>query len=342
MKAMTVYLLPHSSFRGSNPPRSDTLFGAICWGYRLLFGEDKLINVLDEFKEHPVPFLISSLFEYTEVDQKKTHYLPKPLANPYRPEKFTTDMPPLKKLEALKRLSKKRIVTESDFTKIIRGEKGDKDFYEKILCELEKGGKPKKSGIRNAQIPHSAINRLTGAVEGPRFFYTEEYSPASDSGEQAGLFFCVKCRAGFENDLKTIFRFLADKGIGGGASVGKGHIKSMEIVDDYLPYKELEEETGHVVTLSLTFPDDSIRPILSKCWYELEKRQGKIESMYVQPGHVWKDHLILLKEGSTFSKNERAYYGENKIVREDDGNLGFDVQHYGYAFTVNTKHVNNF
>ena len=63
--------------------------------------------------------------------------------------------------------------------------------------------------------------------------------------------------------------------------------------------------------------------------------------MYVQPGHIWKDHLILLKEGSTFPKNGRAYYGKNNIVRKDDGELGFDVQHYGYGFTVNTKHVKN-
>ena len=335
MKAMTVYLLPHSSFRGSRPLRSDTLFGAICWGYRLLFGEDKLLDVLEEFEQHPVPFLISSLFTY-EVDQGKIHYLPKPLADPYRPEKFASDKPSLQELEALKSVNKKPIVTDSEFTKIIRGEMGDKDFYEEILHGSERERKP---DIKNVQIPHSAINRLTGSVEGPRFFYTEECLSSSDSGDQVGLFFCVKCREGFENDLKTIFRFLADKGIGGGASVGKGHIKSIEIVDNYLPYTEPEEETEHVLTLSLTFPDDSIRPILSKCWYELEKRQGKIESMYVQPGHIWKDHLILLKEGSTFPKNERTYYGANKVVRKDDGNLGFDVQHYGYAFTVKTKHA---
>jgi CRISPR/Cas system CSM-associated protein Csm4 (group 5 of RAMP superfamily) len=126
--------------------------------------------------------------------------------------------------------------------------------------------------------------------------------------------------------------------------VGKGHIKKIEFIDA-LPYEEPpDEEASYAITLSLMFPDASLRKKLSACWYDLEKRQGKIECMYADPGsgHIWKDHLLLLKEGSTFPKNDQKFYGENRIVRKDDGTLGFDVHHYGYAFTVNTKHVKNF
>jgi hypothetical protein len=82
-----------------------------------------------------------------------------------------------------------------------------------------------------------------------------------------------------------------------------------------------------------------MRAMLSKSWYTLETRQGKIECMYANPAHIWKDRVLMLKEGSTFPKYERNYYGANPIVRQDDENLGFAVQHYGYAFPVNTLHV---
>ena len=56
-------------------------------------------------------------------------------------------------------------------------------------------------------------------------------------------------------------------------------------------------------------------------------------------GHIWKDHLLMLQEGSTFPHNGQPYYGENRVVREGKHDLGFDVQHYGYAFMVKTKHI---
>jgi CRISPR type III-A-associated RAMP protein Csm4 len=245
-------------------------------------------------------------------------------------------------------LQKKHTVSANDFSEVIYGKKSEQAFYEQILQELqeEKGNKrkgPQPISIHHVQQPHRAINRLTGSVDSPRFFYTEEFFLSSPSEGQTGLFCCVKCREELANDLKAIFYFLADTGIGGGASVGKGHIQAVDIVNDYLPYEEPQEETEHIVTLSLTFPDESLRRVLAKSWYVLEKRQGKVESMYTTPGpegHVWKDHVLMLKEGSVFPQNGgQSYYGENRIVREGKHDLGFDVQQYGYAFTVNTNHI---
>jgi CRISPR-associated protein Csm4 len=331
MQAMTVYLRPDSSFRGSRPPRSDTLFGAICWGYELLFGEPRLISLLNAFQSESAPFLISSMFPYTEKDGQRSLSLPKPYTKPYQlPDNESLD---LAKLKALKNLKKLGTVDLDEFSAMLNGEKTEAMFYQEILT----GTRHRRTQGQYFDVPHAAINRLTGSVEGPRFFYTEEYTPASEAQKQAGLFFLVKCREDLAADLQTVFRFLGDKGLGGGVSVGKGHFQIVKIADE-LPYREPPEAT-HVVTLSLTFPCEVIRSRLSESWYDIERRQGKIESMYAHVEHIWKDHLIMLKEGSTFPKNGQPFYGENRIVRRDDGKLGFDVRHYGYAFTVNTRHI---
>jgi CRISPR-associated protein Csm4 len=60
-------MLLRFSFRPLSPfkhfPESFTLFGAICWGVRVLYGEDELEKMLEAFLNEP-PFIISSpLFE---------------------------------------------------------------------------------------------------------------------------------------------------------------------------------------------------------------------------------------------------------------------------------------
>lgn len=322
MKAMTVYLVPHSSFRGNRPPRSDTLFGAICWGYRLLFGVEKLEQRLAEFTKISVPFLVSSLFPYTTHHTSKIHFLPKPLADVTGLLQASLE---LSEFEKLRRRQQRQFIPDTEFSSIIQGE----PFYDIGEHDIRH--------IQKFHVPRNSMNRLTGSIE--HLFYTEEFSSRSET--TAGLFFCLKYRADLENDLKTIIYFLGDKGIGGGSSVGKGHIQDVQFVDA-LPYEEpLDEESSYAITLSLTFPCTKMRAMLEHSWYDLEKRQGQVESMYVasESEHLRKDHLLLLKEGSTFPKSKGSYYGENRIVREDDGTLGFDVQHYGYAFTVNTLHL---
>ena len=338
MKSMTVYLVPHSSLRGERPPRSDTLFGALCWGYKLLFGNVRLQDLLRQFLAKNPPFLLSSMFMYVEDEAGKEHVFPKPFGLPFDPGRAEMSFD---ELRALKTLKKIRLVNERQFSEILAGKDVDWQLFADIMQQLQGKKTPAPQGVsvQSFQTPHSAINRLTGAVEGSRFYYTGEFALDARPGMQAGLFCCLKCKPEFLPDLKTVFAFLADKGIGGKASVGKGHFQRIEFADT-LPYQEPEEDCDHFLTLSLTFPDAHISSVLADSCYELEKRQGKLESMYTALGpraHIWKDHLLMLKEGSVFPENGQSCYGENPIARKDDGNLGFDAQHYGFAFPVKIK-----
>lgn len=66
---MIVYLQPKSAFSKSIP-RSDTLFGAICWAISLLYGVKKLECLLECYIEEKAPFIISSMFPYIKWDGK--------------------------------------------------------------------------------------------------------------------------------------------------------------------------------------------------------------------------------------------------------------------------------
>ncbi|HID66476.1 MAG TPA: hypothetical protein EYP32_06725, partial [Aquificaceae bacterium] len=54
------------TFRALSPatlfPESYTIFGAICWGIKILFGEKDLKEILERFKESPLFILSSPLF----------------------------------------------------------------------------------------------------------------------------------------------------------------------------------------------------------------------------------------------------------------------------------------
>ena len=134
MNEMTVYLRPHSSFLRSQPPRSDTLFGAMCWGYRVLFGNDALEEVLAQFRDTSVPFLISSMFRYIGQDGEKEHIFPKPYTAPLDLLEHIPN-PGLQELDAAKRVRNMRDVKGQDFSDILHGNKNDRAFFKQLLQE---------------------------------------------------------------------------------------------------------------------------------------------------------------------------------------------------------------
>lgn len=339
MHALTVYLTPHSSMRGHSFPRSDTLFGALCWGIWLVFGKQRLDQLFKAYDDGHIPFLLSSMFTYTRDETGVTHYLPKPLGEPYTPATLSPEA-----CRALQKLRQQQVVPDGTFTKMLNGHISENDLYHAWLHQPHQQHGHARPDLH--VMPHAMLNRLTGLREYNQVFYATEIGLRAPHDQQTqGVFFCVKYHKAFfpefAYELKTVLSVLADKGIGGGISSGNGQFETIEIVDG-LPYQEPPDaESKHVLTLSLTYPDQGVRKIFPKSWYRLERRQGKLETMYTAPttNHLWKDHLLMVQEGSTFPKNGQAHYGGLPIVRKAGDGFDFDVRQYGYAFTVNTKHA---
>jgi len=141
VKIYRVFLSPKAKINIF--PGSDTLFGAICWGIRWIYGEDKLESLLNDFFNHKRRFLISSVFPVLVRDNMRVYFFPMPklpgltleevkeLAKVYE-DKFGRDYKySLVKLkEELKMFEEAEMLSEGLFEKIVRGEKSFKDLFE--------------------------------------------------------------------------------------------------------------------------------------------------------------------------------------------------------------------
>ena len=307
---MIVYLKPRSPFF-KELPRSDTLFGAICWGIRWVFGEKDLEGLLERFAMNDPPFILSSAFPYREQNGQRLHLLPRPIL---KPEFAPPDT--LEKVEELKRIKKISYLHQSVFNDLINGRKKHIDLL---------GSNPKQ--FNSYETPGNAINRLTGAVDEGMLFFNSEVEV-----REGGLFFLVRCDQGMATYIQGAIRFLGDRGIGGNSSVGRGFFEP-EFSEDQII--EEPEQGDRCVGLSLVHPSEEDLKILTahQDWlsYELVKRKGHIESMFLNTSRVWKETLLMFKEGSVFPAYEgQVIRGCAPVVHRGV----FPVRHNGCAFAV--------
>lgn len=316
---MIVYMKFVSPFL-KGLPRSDTLFGGICWGIRWVFGEKALTDLLERFdndKGDP-PFTLSSAFPYVEEEGARLHFLPRPILPPALEEADD-----LKTLRGFKKFKKVRYLDRSDFNDLINGRATLKILYERFA-----DGQMARPDVHLFETPGNAINRLSGSVDEGRLFFSSEVSV-----KRGGLFFLVRCQDGeVAEQVRGAVRFLGDRGIGGDASVGRGafdpEFSDEEVIEE-------PEEGDRCMTLSLVHPTSNDLDFLSnrqdRLSYELVRRKGHVESMFMNVPRVWKETLLMFKEGSVFPvQGDRSIRGCAPVVHRD----AFPVRQNGYAYAV--------
>jgi CRISPR-associated protein Csm4 len=324
----SIQLAPEGPF--SEIPRSDTLFGAICWGIRLAQGEESLEDILARFDEGDPPFLISSAFSTIERDSgERLHLLPKPLLPGPRSDGEAVSNEWIEALQAWKRIE---YIPASLFTEIVTGERSGSDVIDELeasavvidgrthqrsrefLLPAESVQQPyrTKTRVRNA------VNRLTGATDGNLF---ERESVFFE--EKAGLHVCV------EGDIDTVVEALAvlqDRGIGGGKSVGQGQFR-LDGVEEVGAFPG--SDTERFCTLSLCVPQpERLDRLVSEGTYAVETRKGVVGNA-AKASNIWKRRVLALAEGSILPRLG-ATHGHNPVVADHfDG-----VQQFGYALPV--------
>ncbi len=344
-----VEINPRSSFK--TIPRSDTLFGAICWGIALLYGDEKLeSNFLKPFDRREPPFLISSAFPFVRCVDQVIRYFPIPsLPFPAREVLRFEDMKRDKLLKGA------RWITSEIFSQLLCGELS----FEKLCDELDsaQNSKQNKYVLQNAAIVernlidklsdelkiepsiivekltelyklgdtmHNSIDRLQGTVvEGALY-----YNPHNYFSPDAGCYFLLKVID--EEILEVLIpaiKFLEDRGIGGEVSTGQGNF-DLEIMQEK-PYIE-PEFANAVVILSLCHPTPEQLPQIMESnlsCYQVERRKGMIEAAFFDEIDLWKNTLLNFKEGSVLPPPE-DYWGCNPVVKETK----FKVRQFGYGF----------
>lgn len=357
---MIVYLKPRAPFAQA-VPRSDTLFGAVAWAIRLLYGEPELAELLGRFDaaiqaDAPPPFVLSSLFPYLKHENSTLRFLPRPLA---APAQMALNTP--QKYQLAKKLKQAALLSEAVFASVAQGELND----DGLLAELLKGKQGRfalhggalitqeelgsvrlfPSLYRNGETARNAINRLSSSTgdEGGQLFYTPiAAARALDATEAHTGFYCrvrmtETAAPGIGAKLKAAMHFLGEKGFGGDVSVGRGHCE-IEIDETA---SELGCDGGErLVLLSLLHPSAKDRAHFtasqSALLARLERRKGFLESAFTaSTRRFWKPTLVMLGEGATFPRdgNRRIYGSLFRDLSPRDG-IQFQPRINGLGYVV--------
>ena len=250
---------------------SDTLFSAFCHSYLLLYGEKELKNLLDRFIKDSLPFLISSTFPFWDNE----FYFPVPK----------------NQIPEEKELKKVQFVVKEDFEKLLQGERLNQEMKTIPPLNTEEKSMPWK--IQN--VPHVSLSRFSNQP-GEGFFHSGEVW----FNKEAGLFFLVSfVDKDFEKEFKATINLLADEGIGGDRSSGKGLFEIPVFGETEIKFPK---EANGFLTLSLYFPQKGEVSNLSKGFYELIERKGYIFSPSCQS--LRRKSVRMFAEGSLFPKDK--------------------------------------
>lgn len=332
MKTYSVRLLPLSSFQSL--PSSDTLFGAICWGIKRLYGEEKLLETLKEFNSGKPGFVLSSSFPLLQDKHGgSVSFYPKPLnaglsaddiegiAKDAIEKIFKKAMKGI--ITKYKKFKKTEYFSDSLFCSAIKG------MTERQLFEDYVSGKNKSVGsillqdseytsdsmsYKSATVQKNSIDRFTMSTseEGQTFYQREIYT-----SNTFNLHFLIMTDT--ISLLLPVFKYLEDKGISGNRSTGKGRFKVEVMGEKTLP---IISNSKSFINLSRYIPQtDEIEWEGNGNFYEVFPYRSKVESDGEFKGEdIWKSRVMYLKEGSCLeAKDKKEFYGGTPVVKEIGG-----------------------
>lgn len=308
MNIYKVDITPYSVFKSL--PSAYTIFGAISWAYRLLYGEENLTKLLNNFEQGNIPFLISSIFP----KQDKNLLLPKPILKSIR--KSTNQKIDFKKFKRI------NFIPIDLFTEILQG---------KIQDELELNLKLEEINLSTTKfatvdnIPHASIDRITGSTGEGGELYFEEIVAISE-----GYFFLAVESQEIKQKIESSLKVIEDIGLGGNRSIGFGKVKFGKLEE----IKQLKEyftnKTDRFITLSPVIPDNKIN--YKESFYDYFTFRGAVDNNYDFKGmDIWKNKVFYLKEGSQIKVKENSNYYGNLIKNQKAGK---NIYQYGLAFPL--------
>lgn len=328
MKEYIIHLEPQSSFETTL--HSDTLFGAICWGIRMLFGENKLLETLEAFSTDP-PFFLSSAFPF----RKNRYFLPMPVMEPIAHavlEQFldkektersyhSTKTGKIEIIDKYKLFNKISHIEAPYFKKFLKAQNQAElfqDYMDNMLKE------PDFSLMHTVQ--KNSLDRLTLSTGGSgNTFYASETSYR----EKYGLFFLLRCRD-IEDTIMPVLRFLEDSGLGANARTGKNWFKIARI-DEQSLFGNDDGDEDSFVTLSRYIKNETLD--IGKSYYKTVSVRSKVESRLEFAGEdIWKSRVTYVCAGSVITPlNKSNCYGRLAPVKTIHGKT---IYQYGFAFPV--------
>jgi CRISPR-associated protein Csm4 len=365
MQALALNLVPRGAFhlgeRGvgaeetTELAHADTLFSALCWAWRLLYGEQSLTQeLLPAFDNGSPPFLLSSALPYAGT----IRFWPRPAWLPWKMSDEERSV-----------LRRVRYVSTAIFCQLVAAQRppGDPTLIQDdqlwlstdelnqllptgldlrrvtafmrrraTLREYEEPAQaeyapPATRLWEIAEAPHVTLDRISSASE---IFHVGDVRFAEGCGP------CVLVRflsdeAAWRPRLLAAFRVMGDEGLGGKRSIGRGQF---DLVEENISIPEGDGDRA--VLLSLLNPKEEeishLLPDEPRVAYSLITRRGWVYSD--QARNLWRKRVTMLAEGSVVARpaDERPP-GRLVTVLEKGGKIPHDVYRYGYGFLVPLK-----
>ncbi len=292
--------------------RSDALWGALVQCRHLLYHDDweNLIN--DD------SFLVSSCFPF--IAGKRFYPVPHGA--------FDRVMMGIRGSE-LKKWKKIKYVSENLFQNIISGtfNATDSRLCGEYVCseKIDEG-----FGVKEYEVPRIGIDPVSGTAQEGAFFYcVNAHFP-----ENSGLFFLARFRGiDAQKHFEGSLRLLADCGIGGDRSIGRGTFRfTCEQCTLTLP----DNPDAHV-GLSLYHPTEKEvqSGLLDRAYYSLVKRYGYAAGLGARS--LRRRNVLMLEEGAVFFDSQPPVGDIPVVLQKNEGGSPFDVFRFGKAFTLPVK-----
>ncbi len=300
---------------------STTLFGALSNMWILFYGDENIDEFFKGYERGEI--LISSLFPFIYDKKEDTIFYPRPILKGKYED--TQEVP----TKEIKKLKKVRFLSEKLLAKLIASIKKEGEGYYYTLSFFDKNIvlEPPFAYLKDEKIsedfqydfvnfPHLKVDRFNTTHEGEGgFFYGQNLTISGN----LGFYFLCKCSPSWEERILPLFRLLADEGIGGKRTKGKGLFRNTKIEKHHISLPKNELYIG----LSLVFPEESEKPYIYSM--DLEKDDGFV--YYGRPISLKKSPLYLIKEGAMYRDKIKGC-----LLKESSGNI--EIYRNGMAFLI--------
>jgi len=255
---------------------SDLLFSALCSVYRMLYGRQELEEFLNKQAQQAV-LRCSSAFPW----QGESYYLPRPRNLDLTKYEFTPKE--AKRVRYMEAALVLRALSGQLCTDDLKA--CGREARQGILsgtCETDGSG---EHWMFEYDVPRVSLDAITSASN---IYYFSQISLASN----AGLYCLVECPDDFWKRIQACFRLLAEEGIGGDRSCGKGAFRVEFAGEMEIP--QLTQPTSWML-LSLYYPTRDEAAELD-AEYGLLSRSGYMFSP--EESGIRRKSLTMLTEGS--------------------------------------------
>lgn len=296
------------------PWQSDTIYGYLFWGIKILFGDDEFTKIKKEFLNDNPPFIVSNGF----IDNKLP-FIHKNIINNELIENLAeiNNQNIIQVATNLKKISKLKNIDFETFNKLRYKNYSLIEFYKEYSNIENISNEIEQSNF------HNKINRLSGTTKEDGIYTTTEKYATDD------IYIYFKIREDFDLEkLEKLLNFIEINGFGKKASTGKGAFKTISF-DRFDGFTKVDGKNSFIVLSNYIPKENDYEYCINSIPLIKRGKIGNIDNL----GIPFKKPFSCFQAGSIF-RNEKNYI-KGKVLENIHHNS--DIIQIGIPFTVEVE-----